>query len=458
MSGGGHRRAVTMCCTWGRSIVTCSSHSNGRSGGSSALSKILASVTSTEHRFFSGLSSPPVSVDDNFQPSQMSSTHRSVLNGSLFLKTGRNDAFPVTRSHYGGYWRASSILYHQGIGNGTTVNPSRAFSIFPWRKEEKSGSEVEINADKIAQTDEFVDSDDSIGIAGPYTADSIVDIATQAESAALEAATEGAWLPTKALDWLLSSVHSYSGLPWWQSIMLTTFGIRLASMPVVLMQIKNTYKLSLARPEIESLLNNMKEEQAKGNPNAVRDYQQQVARVWAKHGANPIKSMATLFIQAPLFIGFFAALRGLAAAKVPSLVEGGTLWFSDLTSPDPTYALPILAGATFLLTVELGAADGMQGQTESAMKKMKNIMRGVAVLIVPFTVNLPASVFMYWTASNTFSLFQTLILKNKKMKKVLGLPDLSRLKDKTLGMPESGKPIVTFTQRPTVKKKKSRGN
>lgn len=44
------------------------------------------------------------------------------------------------------------------------------------------------------------------------------------------------------------------------------------------------------------------------------------------------------------------------------MTEGGTLWFTDLTVADPTYLLPALAGATFLLTVELGAADGMQGQ------------------------------------------------------------------------------------------------
>ena len=39
---------------------------------------------------------------------------------------------------------------------------------------------------------------------------------------------------------------------------------------------------------------------------------------------------------------------------------GGALWFTDLTIADPYYLLPITASAIFLLTVELGAADGMQ--------------------------------------------------------------------------------------------------
>lgn len=42
------------------------------------------------------------------------------------------------------------------------------------------------------------------------------------------------------------------------------------------------------------------------------------------------------------------------------MTVGGALWFTDLTIADPYYLLPIAASGVFLLTVELGAADGMQ--------------------------------------------------------------------------------------------------
>ena len=42
------------------------------------------------------------------------------------------------------------------------------------------------------------------------------------------------------------------------------------------------------------------------------------------------------------------------------MTVGGALWFTDLTVADPYYLLPIAASGIFLLTVELGAADGMQ--------------------------------------------------------------------------------------------------
>lgn len=333
------------------------------------------------------------------------------------------------------------------------MSSSRNFSIFPF-----SSSKTPLADDNHDNTSQGNSADDTpidFPHTGDYTPDSIINVSTIAETAALDSAFEGAWLPTKALLWSLTSVHDFTGLPWWQSIMATTFFMRTMTFPVMLMQIKNTYKLSLARPEIEHLVEHLKQEQAKGNPNATNEYQQRVMAVWQKYDANPMKSMATLLVQAPLFIGFFSALRGLAAAKVPSLTEGGALWFSDLTVADPTYMLPIIASATFLLTVELGAADGMEGQTAVMQRRMKNIMRVVAVGIVPFTLSLPASVFMYWTTSNAFSLVQTLVMKIPGVKQALGIPVVAPGGgSSSLSGGSGGAPVVTYTHKPVAGGKK----
>ena len=302
-------------------------------------------------------------------------------------------------------------------------------------------------------------TEELIGASASASPEALVNLTSVAETAALEAAMEGSWLPTRTLQWVLETVHQGTGFEWWQSIMLTTVGIRGAMLPLMLMQIKNTYRLSQARPEVEHLVARLKEEQARGNQNATADYQQQVMAVWKKYNCNPLKSMATVFVQAPLFIGFFSALRGLAAAKVPSMVDGGTLWFNDLTVADPTYALPVISAATFLLMVELNAADGMEGQTDKMRGRFKNIMRGVAVLIVPFTLDLPAAVFMYWSASNMVSLVQSSVLKVPGIKRAVGIPVLQSNK-KPLGSavagtqrvvdvePVAGKPLATFAQKP----------
>lgn len=39
--------------------------------------------------------------------------------------------------------------------------------------------------------------------------------------------------------------------------------------------------------------------------------------------------------------------------NVPSLKTGGAFWFTDLTTPDAMYILPVLTALTFWITVEV---------------------------------------------------------------------------------------------------------
>lgn len=41
------------------------------------------------------------------------------------------------------------------------------------------------------------------------------------------------------------------------------------------------------------------------------------------------------------------------AERVPSFKEGGALWFTDLTTADPYFILPIMSGLFTLATIEV---------------------------------------------------------------------------------------------------------
>lgn len=120
----------------------------------------------------------------------------------------------------------------------------------------------------------------------------------------------------------------------------------------------------------------------------------------------------------------------------------GMLWFTDLTISDPYYVLPVLNSAIFLLTIELGAADGMQGQPPEMMKRMKFFMRILSVIFIPVTANFPASLFCYWVTSSCFSLLQSTLIKQKGIRSFLNLPP-SVKRDLDL----SNNPIVSFRRR-----------
>ena len=54
----------------------------------------------------------------------------------------------------------------------------------------------------------------------------------------------------------------------------------------------------------------------RGNTGAATEYQTRLSGVWKKHDANPFTNMLGGLAQAPIFIGFFSAIRAMAAAKV----------------------------------------------------------------------------------------------------------------------------------------------
>lgn len=69
--------------------------------------------------------------------------------------------------------------------------------------------------------------------------------------------------------------------------------------------------------------------------------------------------------------------------------------------------------------IEMGA-DGMQTNTDQA-KMMKNVFRGLGVLSLGFTSWMPQAVFVYWVTNNTYSLAQTVALKNQNIRDALGI-------------------------------------
>lgn len=76
----------------------------------------------------------------------------------------------------------------------------------------------------------------------------------------------------------------------------------------------------------------------------------------------------------------------MAELPVQSMKEGGLWWFTDLTSADPYYILPLITAATLYVTIEIGT-DSTKAQS---MGMARYFLRALPVIIFPFTVNFPA--------------------------------------------------------------------
>lgn len=88
------------------------------------------------------------------------------------------------------------------------------------------------------------------------------------------------------------------------------------------------------------------------DPGAKMRRDSKMSEIYAAHQCQPWKLFAFVVLQAPLFISYFFAVKGLAE-RFPSFVDGGTLWFPDLSVADPFFLLPVAAGLSLMSVLEV---------------------------------------------------------------------------------------------------------
>ncbi|KAL0447760.1 UNVERIFIED_CONTAM: Mitochondrial inner membrane protein OXA1-like [Sesamum latifolium] len=229
-------------------------------------------------------------------------------------------------------------------------------------------------------------SADKIEIMTDVLGDKAVEVASQVGPVANEVAVAAAdsFFPVAALQYLIDYVHSFTGFNWWASIVLATLLIRGIQLPLMINQLKSTSKFTLLRPRLEEIKEEMQSRSM--SPDAVAEGQARMKELFKEYGVTPFTPLKGILISGPIFCSFFFAVRNMAE-NVPSFKEGGTLWFTDLTTPDSMYILPILTALTFWITVECNAQEGLEGNPTAGT--IKNFSRVLAALTVPFTATFP---------------------------------------------------------------------
>ncbi|RLN16287.1 mitochondrial inner membrane protein OXA1-like [Panicum miliaceum] len=231
------------------------------------------------------------------------------------------------------------------------------------------------------------------------------------------AAAADSFLPVAALQHFIDAVHTFTGLNWWACIALTTLIIRSATIPLLVNQLKATTKLNALKPEMEAI----KDQTDTMDLKSAQEGKAKMQALFKKHGVSPLAPIKGLLIQGPVFVSFFFAISNMVE-KVPSMKGGGALWFTDLTTPDSLYLLPVVTGLTAFATVEFNLQQGMEGNPMTG--KMKNVARGMAFLTVPFTMHFAKGIFCYWITSNIFSLAYGIVIRQPAVRNLFNLPPL----------------------------------
>lgn len=231
----------------------------------------------------------------------------------------------------------------------------------------------------------------------------------------------GSWYPNGLVQSGLEALHVGLDVPWWTTIVIGTVIVRLALFPLVILAQRNAALMHNHMPIVQKLQDKFSKARQSGNPLEAARTGAQLMDYMKTHKVNPMKNMLVPFAQLPIFISVFVGIRQMANLPVDSMKVGGIAWFTDLTIPDPYYALPFITMATFFATLELGV-DGVRAS--SMTNTMRFIMRAMPFVVFPLILNFPSGMLCYWLTSNLFSLMQVLFLKINSIRLFFKIPDL----------------------------------
>ncbi len=184
------------------------------------------------------------------------------------------------------------------------------------------------------------------------------------------------------------------------AIILLTIIVKALLWPLQGKANRNMKKMSALQPQIKELQEKYKAEPAR--------FQQEMSKVWKKAGVNPLSGCWPIFIQIPIFIGFYNML-----GKAVELRHHGFLWVHDLAAPDTVAhiagfainPLPLIMAASMFAQMKLGPQGG-----DPAQKKMFMFM---PLIFIFMCYNFASALALYWTVQNIISIVQLLANRNK---------------------------------------------
>jgi YidC/Oxa1 family membrane protein insertase len=210
-------------------------------------------------------------------------------------------------------------------------------------------------------------------------------------------------------DAVLVFFHDNVGLSWGASIIALTFLTRALLIPLTYKQLKGMRALQALQPQMKEIQEKYKNDRQR--------MQQEMMRFYQENKVNPLASCIPLLAQMPIFITLFYALRSdlrdsmcgqsaMPCGDVPGNWGESFLFIPDLTATATGGVLVAL----ILLYIGTQLASGMVMAT-SADRSQRMMIFILPLIFVPFIINFPAGLIVYWITTNVWTIGQQFAVK-----------------------------------------------
>ncbi|MCX8033375.1 MAG: membrane protein insertase YidC [Thermoleophilia bacterium] len=232
--------------------------------------------------------------------------------------------------------------------------------------------------------------------------------------------------------WILRFLHENLGISWSWSIVLLTVIVRLALVPLTWRQIKSMRMLQALQPQLKALQEKYRHDRQLLNQKLMEFYQQ--------NNISPFSSCLPLLFQLPVFLGLFYMLRDQGQAifwdpkawtwltppkigvfaSVWHSAPVGWLWISDITKFDLLLMLLYMVSQFF--------SSWQMARKTGGQQKAFAYIAPVVIGILMYVYKWPAGLFIYWFASNLWTIAQQFVVEKFVPAPVAPAPEPAKAK------------------------------
>ncbi len=185
---------------------------------------------------------------------------------------------------------------------------------------------------------------------------------------------------------------------WGIAIILMTFTVRLAILPLTFKGVKSMQRLQTLQPAIKQIQERYKDDKQRMN--------QEVMAFYQREKVNPLGSCFPLLLQIPFFIALFYLLRSDAFQSDIADNQG----FLAIDNLAEKVTDPVLLGV--LIVLYIGTQLAASAVTAlSADPMQRRIMFALPFVFVIFIINFEAGLILYWITTNVWTIGQQLLVK-----------------------------------------------
>ncbi|HEU0336702.1 MAG TPA: membrane protein insertase YidC [Gaiellaceae bacterium] len=203
-------------------------------------------------------------------------------------------------------------------------------------------------------------------------------------------------LLASVLEWLHGSV----GLSWAWSIVALTVIVRMLLVPLTVRQIHSMQNLQAHAPEMKAIQQRWKHDRQRQNEELMKFYRE--------NKINPAASCLPIVAQIPIFISLFFVLKDFEKEIFPDYPGSSLEWLGLVSITEDVVKG---WGPLLLVIYVLSQLSSSYLMSATMQKAQRILLMALPIVFIPFILNFPAGLMIYWLTTNLWTTGQGIITR-----------------------------------------------